>query len=419
MKTGLYVLQGVDPAQVAAAPFDVKVVEIYDDNGRLFGSEQVRQMGGGPGGALLLGYFSIGEAENYRSYWSTIPKSAIGPVDPNWPGNYEVKYWTDEWKSVAKTEIDKMLAAGYDGAYFDVVDEFQLPWAERNAPGGDAAGAMKILIQDLSAYAKAKVPTFKIWVNGGEELLTDRRYLASIDGLFKENLFYDSDGSARRSTAATRTSLDYLKLAQTAGKDVIAIEYVSGAAAIADVQAKADAAGMGSYIARLDLKGVSLDGVRPGQVMHDDGLAQQPLAPSAPPATDPGADPNPVDGTSDDKPLAGIGGRFIAVLNGRAILRRSGGDAVTAAGIVGSGPPANQAAPDPAAVLLSVPKPPVPDGSSTGSTAPDAGDRIIGDARTDGLLAQPDGAALIRALQGAGMEADLTLLTGEDVFGMG
>ncbi|GJD52646.1 hypothetical protein OPKNFCMD_5412 [Methylobacterium crusticola] len=300
MKTGMYVLQGVNPAQIAAAPFDVKVVEIYDSDGRLFDPVQVRQMGGGPGGALLLGYFSIGEAEDYRAYWNTIPKSAIGPVDPNWKGNYEVKYWTDEWKTIAKREIDKIVSMGYDGAYFDVVDEFQLPWAKQNAPGGDAAGAMKNLIGDLSDYAKSKVPTFKIWVNGGEELLTDQNYLSRIDGLFKENLFYNSDGSAPQPRAETRWSLDYLKRAQAAGKDVVAIEYVSGPAKIADVQAKADAAGFASYIARLDLDGVSLDGVRPSQVMRDDGLSD----PAAPPT----AAPMPADDTSGSDPLAELAG---------------------------------------------------------------------------------------------------------------
>ncbi|MFH6787355.1 MULTISPECIES: endo alpha-1,4 polygalactosaminidase [Methylobacterium] len=355
MKTGMYVLQGVDPAQVAAAPFDVKVVEIYDDTGRLFDPTQVKQMGGGPGAALLLGYFSIGEAEQYRSYWPTIPRSAIGPEDPNWKGNYEVKYWTDDWKAVAQAEIDKMISAGYDGAYFDVVDEFQLPWAERNAPGGDAAAAMKSLVEHLSDYAKSKAPTFKIWVNGGEELLTDPKYLASIDGLFKENLFYNSDGSAAQPEAETRSALDALKLAQAAGKDVVAIEYVNGAARIADVQAKADAAGMGSYIARLDLKGVSLDGVRPGQTMHDDGLA----GPAAPPSNAPAGGPAPL--TPEPKPAEGAsGGEPPAPLAALDVVGAPGGSGLPSLGeprssdvalVTGLDPTTDAPALDPAALL--------------------------------------------------------------------
>ena len=75
----MYVLQGVDPAAVAAAPFDVKVVDIYNDSQVLFTPAQVAQMGGGPGASLLLGYFSIGEAEDYRAYFNSIPQAALGP----------------------------------------------------------------------------------------------------------------------------------------------------------------------------------------------------------------------------------------------------------------------------------------------------------------------------------------------------
>jgi len=283
-KTAMYVLQGVKPEVVAAAPFDVKVVDIYNDDGQMFTPAEVKQMGGGPGQALLLGYFSLGEAENYRDYFSTIPSAALGPKDPNWAGDYEVAFWTPEWKAVAEAYIDRMVKAGYDGVYFDVVDEFQLPWAQKNAPGGDAAGAMQKLVQDLSAYAKAQVPTFKVWVNGAEELLTDKKYVDSIDGLFKENLFYNDDGSAKQSAADTQASLDLLKIAQNAGKDVVAIEYVTGAQKVDDVHAKSSAAGMGSYVAKLDLVGVDTEGVLPGQVMHDDGLGQVAAPPETVPA---------------------------------------------------------------------------------------------------------------------------------------
>ncbi|KQU18991.1 hypothetical protein ASG63_07475 [Methylobacterium sp. Leaf94] len=304
-KTAMYVLQGVDPAVIAAAPFDVKVVEAYTDDGRMFTPAEVQQMGGGPGQALLLGYFSLGEAEAYRDYFATIPSEALGPEDPNWAGDFEVAYWTPEWKAVAEAAIDRMIQAGYDGIYFDVVDAFELPWSQAHAPGGDAAGAMRTLVQALSAYAKAQAPTFKVWINGAEDLLTDQAYVDSIDGLFKENLFYNDDGSAKRPAAETQASLDQLKIAQDAGKDVVAIEYVTGAQKVADVHAKAEAAGMGSYVAKLDLIGVDTEGVLPGQVMHDDGILRddgpgdaavlpEPTPPMPPSATPPSATPPPV-----------------------------------------------------------------------------------------------------------------------------
>ena len=45
-----------------------------------------------------------------------------------------------------------------------------------------------------------------------------------------------------------------------ANKSVINIEYVTGAAQIADVHAKDAAAGIGSYIAHLDLNGIDMEG---------------------------------------------------------------------------------------------------------------------------------------------------------------
>jgi cysteinyl-tRNA synthetase len=60
--TADYVLQGVNPQQIATAPFDVQVVETANDDGVPFTAAQVKQMESG--GSQVLGYFSLGEAEN-------------------------------------------------------------------------------------------------------------------------------------------------------------------------------------------------------------------------------------------------------------------------------------------------------------------------------------------------------------------
>ena len=268
--TGMYVLQGVKPAEIAVAPFDVKVVEVYADDGHFFTNQEVALMGGGDGGGLLLGYFSIGEAEVYRDYFSTIPAAALGPENPQWDGNYEVAYWTQEWRDVATTYLDRMIAAGYDGIYFDVVDECFTAWAQANAPGGDAVGEMVELVKYLADYAHAKDPDFKIWANNAEELLENSTYLATIDGMFKENLFYQDDGTLQPKSE-TSYSLSLLNLALAAGKDVVSIEYVSGATKIADVQARAAAAGIYSYVADLDLVGVNYSGVQSWQTAEPPG----------------------------------------------------------------------------------------------------------------------------------------------------
>jgi cysteinyl-tRNA synthetase len=208
---GIYVLQGIVPTQIAAAPIKIKVVDLYDDNGQLFSAAQVATMKGGSVPSTVLGYFSIGEAENYRPYWSSLPSSALGPVDPDWPGDYQVAYWTDAWKAVYTNYIDQMISLGYQGAYFDVVDECETAWAKSHAPNGDPKGAMMNLIESLSAYAHAKAPDFKIWINssGAEDLLTNQTFVSSVDGALEEELFYKDSGSPQ-SSADVSYNLDLL-----------------------------------------------------------------------------------------------------------------------------------------------------------------------------------------------------------------
>jgi cysteinyl-tRNA synthetase, unknown class len=257
---GIYVLQGIVPAQIAAAPVQIKVVDLYDDNGQLFSAAQVATMKSGSVPSTVLGYFSIGEAENYRPYWSSLPSSALGPVDPDWPGDYQVAYWTDAWKAVCTNYIDQMISLGYQGAYFDVVNECETSWAKSHAPNGDPKGAMMNLIESLAAYAHAKDPDFKIWINssGAEDLLTNQTFVNSVDGALEEELFYQDNGSPQ-SSADVSYNLNLLNNLVKAGKDVIAVEYVTGSATVKDVQTKAAAAGIGSYIANPNLELIGVD----------------------------------------------------------------------------------------------------------------------------------------------------------------
>jgi cysteinyl-tRNA synthetase len=75
--TADYVLQGVNPQQIATTPFDVQLVETTDDPGVAFTAAQVKQMESG--GSQVLGYFSLSEAGTFRDYFSSLPKSVVGP----------------------------------------------------------------------------------------------------------------------------------------------------------------------------------------------------------------------------------------------------------------------------------------------------------------------------------------------------
>ncbi len=81
---------------------------------------------------LVISYMSIGEAEDYRFYWkkdwSPEKLSWIHRENPNWPGNYKVKYWNKEWQSIITgtntSYTQRIIDAGFDGVYLDIIDAF-------------------------------------------------------------------------------------------------------------------------------------------------------------------------------------------------------------------------------------------------------------------------------------------------------
>ena len=93
---------------------------------------QLKQKANG-GERLLICYMSIGEAEEYRYYWQTDWKVGnplfIDKEDPNWEGNYYVRYWETDWKNIIfgtdNSYLKKILDAGFNGVYLDIIDAFE------------------------------------------------------------------------------------------------------------------------------------------------------------------------------------------------------------------------------------------------------------------------------------------------------
>jgi cysteinyl-tRNA synthetase len=85
------------------------------------------------GRRLVIAYMSIGEAENYRYYWKpewedSLPQW-IKEENQDWPGNFIVRYWEEEWKEIIfKNEdsyLKKIMDAGFDGVYLDIIDAYE------------------------------------------------------------------------------------------------------------------------------------------------------------------------------------------------------------------------------------------------------------------------------------------------------
>ncbi len=82
------------------------------------------------GKRIVIAYFSIGEAGDYREYWKKEWKnkdrrpSWIMEENPNWEGDYMVKYWSGEWKQIVREYQKKLDEIGVDGYLLDTVDTY-------------------------------------------------------------------------------------------------------------------------------------------------------------------------------------------------------------------------------------------------------------------------------------------------------
>lgn len=100
-----------------------------------FTSADIRDLGNKSNGGkrLVVAYMSIGEAEDYRYYWNsdweTNPPSWLKGENPNWEGNFKVEYWDTNWQQIIfgndTSYVKKILDAGFDGVYLDIIDAFE------------------------------------------------------------------------------------------------------------------------------------------------------------------------------------------------------------------------------------------------------------------------------------------------------
>jgi cysteinyl-tRNA synthetase len=192
---------------------------------------------------LVVSYLSIGEAEDYRSYWKPAWDSAkpafLGPENPEWAGNYEVKYWKAGWQKIVFDMVDKIVDAGFNGLYLDIVDAYQY-WQDR-APRSDASfykDAMVDFVAAIRAHALAHLAEigqsgrdFVLIGQNGLPLLADAGYRAAFDGVAREDAyFYYPNGNpgsfAETSDGRRARAQHWLTLAENHGVESFVVEYV-------------------------------------------------------------------------------------------------------------------------------------------------------------------------------------------------
>ncbi len=199
---------------------------------------ELNQMKNGLYPKILIAYVSIGEAESYREYWNEtwdanhdgIPDqkapSWLDRENPDWKGNYKVKYWDPYWQHIIfgtpNSMIDKIMAQGFDGIYMDIIDAFEY-YQEQGI--SDADKRMVEFVRNISAYARGIHPGFLIVPQNGEALSEYPEYMDAIDGIGREDVFFN--GNQRQPPEGTVSAIESLTRMKTSGKFILVIEYPS------------------------------------------------------------------------------------------------------------------------------------------------------------------------------------------------
>jgi cysteinyl-tRNA synthetase len=124
-----------------ATNYDLLIIDLFFDGNEIFPPSDIESLKikNSGGRRLVLAYLSLGEAEDYRYYWNKNwikdPPSWLGEENPEWEGNYKVRYWKKEWQDIIfgndDSYLKKIIDAGFDGVYLDLIDAFEF-WEEKN-----------------------------------------------------------------------------------------------------------------------------------------------------------------------------------------------------------------------------------------------------------------------------------------------
>ncbi len=254
----LYQLQNLDLAAIGETAYDLVVMDYSGDGGEEteFTAEQIAALRHSPGGTkILLAYMSIGEAEDYRFYWQEGWEPGNPPwldeEDPNWPGNYYVHYWDPAWQTIILSYTDRLLEAGFDGTYLDLIDAYEVYSDTRPS----AAWEMVQFVDTIRAHARASDPDFLIFPQNAPELGDEfPSYLDIVDGISQEDIYYGYDEDDVMTPVTVTEELEwYLDLFLGAGKTVLTVDYATTPEHIDDAYAKSQAKGYIPFVTVRDL----------------------------------------------------------------------------------------------------------------------------------------------------------------------
>lgn len=228
-----YQLQTPSVATLAESPYELLVIDYSKDGSdtKKFSTKDLAVLH--KFHKTVLCYFSIGEAEEYRFYWQKKwqdnPPKFLGPENPNWAKNYKVKYWREDWwETGMRPYLDRILEAGFDGVYLDIVDAYWF-WHEQGMEVQDTADEMVKLIKRIADYTRKKAgKNFIICPQNGMGVFNDCSpeykdvYLKTIDMVGLESLLFNTHSKDDKNYR-----LNLAKELADAGKTILDVEYIN------------------------------------------------------------------------------------------------------------------------------------------------------------------------------------------------
>jgi uncharacterized protein (TIGR01370 family) len=208
-------------------------------------------------GKTLLGYISLGEVENHRSYYAAVRNEGILlQENQNWKGSFFVDVRDPRWsKRVLDELVPQILGRGFAGIFLDTLDN--PPHLEQTDP--KKYKGMSEAAANLVGAIRTRYPAIKIMMNRGYDLLP--RVEQHIDYVLGESVFadYDFETKTYRLVPASlyRQQVDILKAAQRrrAALEIFTLDYWNPAdrQGIARIYAEQRRNGFSPYVATVDL----------------------------------------------------------------------------------------------------------------------------------------------------------------------
>jgi cysteinyl-tRNA synthetase len=249
-----YQLQRARLDRIGETAFDLVIVSISAAGNS---PDVIPALKDSPGGKkIVLAYMSIGQAENYRFYWqpewTENPPAWLDEPDPDWTGDFWVKFWDPEWQAIMygspESYLDRIIEFGFDGIYLDRVDAYEY----YELRGRDtAAQDMVEFILGMTEYARRQDTSFGVFPQNAEELgVRFPAYLEAMTGIGVEDLYYGNPRDHEPSPADWTAKREaFLGEWVAAGKLVLTTDYTSRPEQIADAYRRSLAHGYVPYVA--------------------------------------------------------------------------------------------------------------------------------------------------------------------------